>query len=264
MATAAWKKGVFLHDRLVSAGGRGVRVRRLGGDRAGEIRLTRFLRNANVTPQEMVAGAAERLAQRCAGRRVLAIQDATVAKSEGGGGLYLHVCLAVDADDGAILGLAHAQFLRREAGRTRRRGLPTSQKESRRWIDGADAAAQACAQARRATRVSDRESDIYAAFAQRPAGAHMVVRAAQDRSLEDGGRLFASIDALPEAGRVKLDLPAKPGRPARQATLAARFARVVLKRPRNSVDKGLPDELTLGLVDVREVGRRAKPSTGGC
>ena len=258
-AGAVWrpppgKRGVFLHERLVSAGGRGIRVRRLGEDRAGEIQLTRFLRNPNVTPQEMVASAAERLGQRCAARHVLAIQDTTVAKSEGGGGLYLHVCMALDAEDGAMLGLAHGQFLKREAGRkAQRRGLPTSQKESQRWLDGADAAAQVCAQARRLTLISDRESDIYAAFARRPAGAHMVVRAAQDRSLEDGGRLFAAIDALPEAGRVALDLPAKPGRPARQARLAARFARVELKRPRNGVDEGLPDTLTLGLVDVREI-----------
>ena len=234
--------------------GRGIRVRRLGGDRAGEIQLTRFLRNANVTPQEMAACAAERLAARCADRHVLAIQDTTVAKSAGGGGLYLHVCLAVDADDGAILGLAHGQFLKREEGRkAQRRDLPTSQKESQRWLDGADAAARACAQARQLTLISDREADIYAAFARRPAAAQMVVRAAQDRSLEDGGRLFAAIDALPEAGRVKLDLPAKPGRPARQATLAARFSRVALKRPRNSVEHDLPDALTLWLVDVREV-----------
>jgi hypothetical protein len=243
-----------LHDRLVSAGGRGIRVRRLGGDRAGEIRLTRFLRNANVTSGEMVASAAERLGGRCADRHILAIQDTTVVKSEGGGGLYLHVCLAVDADDGAILGLAHAQFLKREEGRkAQRRGLPTAAKESQRWLDGADGAAQACAAARQMTLISDRESDIYAAFAQRPAGAHMVVRAAQDRSLEDGGRLFAMTDALPEAGRAKLDLPAKPGRCAREATLAARFARVEMKRPRNSVDKGLPETLSLWFVDVREV-----------
>jgi len=113
----------------------------------------------------------------------------------------------------AIRGLAHAQFLKREEGRkAQRRDLPTWQKESQRWLDGADAAARACAQARQLTLISDREADIYAAFARRPAGAQMVVRAAQDRSLEDGLRLFAAIDALPEAGRVKLDLPAKPGR----------------------------------------------------
>jgi hypothetical protein len=139
-----------VHERLVSAAGRGIRVRRLGGDRAGEIRLTRFLRNPSVTPQEMVAGAAERVAERCADRHVLAIQDSTAAKSKGRGGLYLHVCLAVDADDGAILGLAHGQILKRAEGRkVQRRGLPTSQKESQRWLDGADAAARAGAPARK-------------------------------------------------------------------------------------------------------------------
>jgi hypothetical protein len=177
----------------------------LGGDRAGEIRITRLLRNAKVTPQEMVLSSAARLGRRCEGRHVLAIQDTTVVKSEGGGGLYLHACLAVDADDGAILGLAHAQFLKREEGRkAQRRGLPTAAKESQRWLDGADHAARACTAARQMTIIADRESDIYAAFALRPAGAHMVVRAAQDRSLDDGGRLFAMADALPEGGRTRV------------------------------------------------------------
>jgi hypothetical protein len=103
------------------------------------------------------------------------------------------------------------------------------------------------------TVVADRESDIYAAFALRPTEAHMVVRAAQDRSLDDGGRLFAMADATPEAGRTRLDLPAQPGRAARTATLAVRFARAEMKRPRNSIDKGLPDTLSLHFVDVREI-----------
>jgi hypothetical protein len=106
-------------------------VRRLGEDRAGEIRLTRLIRNPNVTPQEMVATAAGRLGARCTDRHVLAIQDTTVIKSEGGGGLYLHVCLALDADDGAILGLADATFLKRDKGRKdARRTLPIAEKES--------------------------------------------------------------------------------------------------------------------------------------
>src|SRR3546814_14877004 len=37
------KRGVFLLERLVESGGCGVRVRRLGRDRAGEMRITRFL-----------------------------------------------------------------------------------------------------------------------------------------------------------------------------------------------------------------------------
>jgi hypothetical protein len=243
-----------LHERLVSAAGHGMCVRQLGGDRAGEIRVTRFIRNPNVTPQEMAATAAGRLGARSAGRHVLAIQDTTVIKSDGGGGLYLHVCLAVDADDGAILGLADATLLKRDKGRKDgRRTLPTAEKESQRWLTSANAAAKACADAREVTVIADRESDIYAAFALRPAGAHMVVRAAQDRALDDGGLLFGKLDAQRKAGHLTINLPASPGRSARRARLAVRFMRVEIKRPANRVNKELPTSLTLYAVDVREV-----------
>jgi hypothetical protein len=38
-----------LCGRLVAHGGKGVSVRQLGGDRAGEMRITRFLHNPKVT-----------------------------------------------------------------------------------------------------------------------------------------------------------------------------------------------------------------------
>ena len=216
-----------MHEQLVRASGQGMCVRRLGEGRAGEIRVTRFIRNPNVAPAEMVATAAGRLGVRSSGRHVLAIQDTTVIKSDGGGGLYLHVCLALDADDGAILGLADATFLKRDKVRNdARRSLPIAEKESQRWLNSANAAAKACADAREVTVIADRESDIYAAFALRPAGAHMVVRAAQDRALDDGGLLFGKLDAKRVDGRLQIDLPAKPGRSARRAMLAVRFMRV--------------------------------------
>lgn len=237
----------------METGGRRVRVRRLGGDRAGEIRLTRLLRNAAVTPGAMVAEAASRTAQRCAGLHVLAIQDTTVVRSEGGGGLYLHPTLAVDAASGAILGLTHAEFLSRTRGqKADRRKKPIAEKESRRWLDAADRSAEVCAAAARLTMIGDRENDIFQAFALRPATADLLVRAAHDRALEDGGKLFAQIDALPVAGRAELDLAAKPGRKARQAQVVVRFATVCLARPRNGLREGLPESLTLTLVDVRE------------
>lgn len=60
-------------------------MRRLGGNRAGEIRLTRLLRNEAFSCEEMLAEAGARTAERCLGRHVLAIQDTTVLRSEGGG-----------------------------------------------------------------------------------------------------------------------------------------------------------------------------------
>lgn len=240
--------------RLLATAGGGVRVRRLGGDRAGEIRLTRFLRNDAVTPEEMVMQACRRTADRCGGRHILAIQDTTVVRSGGGGGLYLHPVMAVDADEGAILGLIDACFLSREKGRKgSRKALPVAAKESQRWLDGANKAAEVCAAAARVTVIADRESDIFAAFAMRPAGVDLLIRAAQDRCLEGGGKLFERADALPIAARVMIDLPAKPGRKAREARLAIRFANIELARPATAAKSGLPESVALSLVDVREI-----------
>jgi hypothetical protein len=239
--------------RLVESGGRQVRVRRLGGDRAGEIRLTRFLRNPAVTPAEMLAEASERTAERCLGRHVLAIQDTTVLRSRGGGGDYLHAVLAVDAEEGAILGLIDGQLLSRSSGRrVARRAAPIEEKESFRWLQGADQAASVCAGAARVTVIADRESDIFEAFALRPEGVALVVRAAHDRSLKDGGTLFAAIDAAPVAGRAALALPAKHGRQPRTAPIEVRYKTVSLARPANGQRAALPASLALSLVDIRE------------
>jgi hypothetical protein len=243
-----------LHARLVEAGGKGVRVRPLGENRAGEIRLTRFLRNDAVSIEEMASAAAARTAAVCADRHVLAIQDTTVVQSTGGGGLYLHPVVAVDAEDGTLLGLIDARFLRRDGGRKGvRRSVPIEDKESYRWLAGATKTAQVCAQARRITVVADRESDIFEAFARRPAATDLLIRAAQDRALGDGGRLFARADALREAGRTKLNLPAKPGRRAREAVLAVRFMKAELARPKNGASKTSPRSIGVTLVDVREI-----------
>lgn len=243
-----------MHARLAQLGGRGLRVRRLGADRAGEIRLTRFLRNGSVRPEEMVAEAARRTSERCEGRHVLVIQDTTVVRSDGGGsGLYLHPTLAVDAESGAILGLTHAVFLKRGEGKKEtRRSRPIEDKESWRWIDGAARSTLVCRGAARITHVTDREGDIFALFARKPAQDDLVVRSAHDRALEDGGRLFAALDAQPVAGRATVDLPAGPGRRARTAAVAARVLHAVIARPRNGLVEDLPKTVAVTLVDVRE------------
>lgn len=216
--------------------------------------MFRFLRNPLVTTQEMLAEAGRRTSERCQGRDILVIQDTTVVRSAGGGGDYLHAAIALDVDDDAIVGAVEARYLSRQSGRkAERRSLPVEEKESFRWLEAADQAASVCAGARRITVVCDREGDIYEAFALRPAEVELLVRSAQDRSLGDGGQLFAALDALPEAAQAELDLPAKPGRAARTARLAVRFATRALSRPDRGFRSGLPATLPVQLVDVREV-----------
>jgi len=251
------KGGIFLHRRLVEVGPRGVAVRSLGGNRAGEIRLTRFLRNRKVSVEEMVGRASARTRTRVAGLHVLAIQDTTSLRDDGSKrSVAAHPTIAVDAEAGTLLGLVHGQILTREGGLKASRSMRAfDDKESRRWLEAAEVAAGLSdAGAARVTVVADRESDIYEAFALKPAGVDLLIRASHDRALTDGGRLFAHVAAQPEAGRFKVKISAAPGRPARKARLAVRFCRVEIKRPRTlPASCGLPKAITLNLVEAREI-----------
>ena len=221
------------------------------------MRIARFLHNRRVTRQEMLATARERACAQAGGRHVLAIQDTTSLRvDERGAGLSCHPVLAVDANDGVVLGLIDAQFLDRRGGlKARRRERAFADKDSRRWLDGANsAAALAAAGAACVTVVEDREGDIYECFAHRPAAVEKLVRAAQDRLLADGGTLFARADSLPAAGRMTVELAAIPGRKARRISLEVGFGTIEIARPKNrKASEGLPARVPLSLVSAREV-----------
>ncbi|WP_283814390.1 IS4 family transposase [Bradyrhizobium japonicum] len=212
------------------------------------------MRNEAFSSEEMLVEAAGRTAERCLGRHVLAIQDTTVLRSEGGGGEYLHAVMALDAQDGAILGLIDSCFLERKSGRrAARRSAPIEEKESFRWLEGADQAASVCAGAASVTVIADRESDIFEAFALRPEGIELLMRAAHDRALADGEALFARTDAMDAMGRAELELPAKPGRRRRTAQLEIRFLPVSLARPKHGLRTSLPESVAMNVIDVREI-----------
>lgn len=236
----------------MEVGQRGISVRSLGGARAGEIRLTRFLRNPKVSAQEIIAEAGAGTAGRVAGRHILAIQDTTSLRDDGAKhSIQAHPTIALDAESGALLGLVHADMLVRNGGlKARRKKRAFADKESRRWLDGAEAAAGALC----VTMVTDREGDIYEALALKPEGVELVIRAAHDRALDGGDRLFAHLGGQPEAGRFTVDLPAAPGRRARQAVLAVRFCDAVIKRPGNRpASCDVPARVAVSLVEAREI-----------
>jgi hypothetical protein len=265
---AAAQKGQQLLDRLVLR--RTVTVKRLGGGEADEKAFWRFLHNERVSERALIGAARTHLLAQVAGRRVLAIQDTSeinfsrqkhrkAAFGRGGNGtdpaLFIHPVLAVDADTGVVLGLADVQlWAHHEPAPSAGPARKTADKLSQRWLDGAQAAAGLrAAGATSVTVIADREGDIYAAFASRPPEVELLVRAQTDRGLADDGYLFAHLDNLPIAQHFTLDLPAIPGRAARRATMALRYAPVSLRRPRHSADHHLPPSLTLHALDVREI-----------
>jgi hypothetical protein len=132
--------------------------------------------------------------------------------------------------------------------------------EAQRWQDGITAAETVLAGAELVTVVSDREADIYESWA-RPRGAnlHLLVRAAQNRSLRGGDSLFPACDRLTVVDRFELEVPRQPGRPARRAQMELRFGKVELMCPHwlRQRRAPLPESVPLYVVDVRERGPRS-------
>jgi Transposase DDE domain len=270
--------GRFGDKRLACVGGallasmrrkRTLCLHRLAENRNQSIQFGGFLANPAVTAHEMLPTAGRQTSQRAAGRRVLAIMDTSElhfatheASKRGFGkggngkdmGLFLHPTLAVDAATGGVIGLVDCVVMNRIDGKaTDPRSRTADNKESRRWLYGAEVAGDCLASADMITVVADRESDIYDLFARRPDNVHLLCRSAQSRALTTGGLLAGHCAALPEQARETIDVPAKGKQPARQATVALRFGAVTLLRPVRPDNKQLPKSVPLWVVEVREV-----------
>jgi hypothetical protein len=244
-------------------------VPQLAKDRNQYVQFGRFVNNPAVTVQEMLASTARLTDQRAAGRHVLAIMDTTdlrfpthEASKRGFGrdandlcpGLFLHPVLAVDAEHGGIIGLVDCVVLNRTEGKLAdHKTREADEKESRRWLHGAEIAGDRLTEAAAITMVSDRESDIYDLFARRPAHVDLLCRSAHPRAMTTGGLLPAHCAGLPERDRATIEVPAKPGRTAREATVALRFDAIELRRPTGAGASEQRKTVALWVVDVREV-----------
>jgi len=263
------QKGAVLLQRMVARAT--VCLHRLGcGQRSQEVGFGRFLANARVTVDRLIEGWSDQTATAVAGRHVLAIQDTSeinfrtrpnrrrglgeIGKGVGRG-LLLHAMLAVDANTGSCLGLVGGQIWTRRGrikiAHSKRR---SRNKESHRWTTTAEGAKGVLAAATTVTAVSDRESDIFAAWASVPEpNFHMIVRSMHERRLANGGSLYAMGERFAFTTTRLVELLEREGkRSTRSAQLSLRFGRVELARPRNTRDRGLPNSVPLTFIEVIE------------
>jgi len=255
--------------------GKTVCLRRLSrGDRALEVRFNRFLGHDKVTAERIIESWSEGTVVAVEGRHVLAIQDTseihfntTPQRRRGLGeigkgnnhGLLLHPLLAVDADDGACLGLLSGQIWTRKGRRTTSHDdRELSDKESQRWISTAVAATPLLTKASAVTVLGDRESDIFALYASSAEQHfHVIARSMHDRKLADRSGLYEASDAMAAVDRRAVQLPARAARPARLAQLELRFGTIELARPQSKFLHHLPKSLPLAVVDVCEINTEA-------
>ena len=243
-------------------------VRKIGRTRSGEIAAHRVLSSDRVTPAQTVACLARPTAEAVAGRRIVVAQDTTEVNfpgrlSRGLGpagrtgktpGFFLHASIAVDAEAECVLGLVGAEIWTRKAeATTARRERMLKDKESLRWLTAAEQAVERLHTAAEIVVVGDRESDFYALFARRPPAGQLLVRAAQNRGLDDGTKLFAAAEAWPDLGSQTIQVsPRGVGDAGREARLVLRAGTVTLRRPLHARREGDPDSLCVTLVEAIE------------
>jgi hypothetical protein len=260
------KRGAALLEGVVTRAS--VCLRRVGENRAAEVRFGRFLANEKVTVERLIAGWSDHTGSAVAGRHVLAIQDTsevnfstTARRRRGlgeigkgsGRGLLVHPLLAIDAKRDTCLGLAGGEIWTR-TGRVKvpHQQRPLAEKESRRWVSTAERSKAVLAGAAMVTMVADCEADFYAEWAILPDPAyHLLIRAYNDRPLTTGGKLFATVSGYMVADTATLELRDRgPQQPARTARLELRYGAVTIKRPVR--ERTLPASVALRFVEVVE------------
>jgi hypothetical protein len=163
-------------------------------------------------------------------------------------GVMLHDTVVYDTE-GTALGLIDAQVWARNpkqlGKRHKRYQRPIDKKESSKWLKSFAAAARLQRQLAGHTTVvsvGDREADVYELFVLAladPAHPRLLVRAERDRLLADGqGHLWEHIEGQAVAGRYRLDVPRRKGRPGREALIEVRHAEVELKPPKRKAHLG--------------------------
>jgi hypothetical protein len=249
-------------------------VRRLAAGRwAMQMRFWRFLANERVTTGKIIEGWSDRTREAAAGRHVLAIQDTseikfatTPERRRGLGkikkgnayGVLLHAMIGVDADSGALLGLVSGKVWSRTGDAATPHAKRTlADKESSRWIETAAAAEEVLAQAAQITVVHDREGEFYANWVHACAEArsgrvHQLTRLMTDHAVLKGGTVRKAVAALPPVAKGTIEVRERADRAARTAHVLVRFAAVDLKRPKNTVEKGLPASVRVQVVEIVE------------
>jgi len=270
------KRLAWLTKRIVETGT--LVLHHVGGNRRGEIAAHRFLSSKKVNVEMILAPDVALTARTAGGRRILAVQDTTEINFAGrdrsrtglgpsgngaSKGFFIHPVIAVDAADEAVIGPVAAHIWTRNGKPTRhRRGRAFEHKESVRWLDSARAAAEQLREAAQACPgprsgvivVGDRESDIYLLFARRPERVDLLVRAAQDRTLGQGGLLNDVAASWAPLGVQEVQVASKgPGDKGRVAKVVLKAGKIELLRPKGCGRKSDPKSLTLGFVEAREI-----------
>ena len=244
------------------------------GSRANAKAVYRMLGNDKVSKELVLSAHRDASGERGQGQVLLAIQDTMAAnysthtKTAGLGynceqslGVNVHSCVMI-TPDGIPLGLLSQSVITREkkaaSGKTReeRRARPIEEKESYRWLQTMQTAAQNAPPQAKLIHIADREGDIYELFAMAEhIGESFIIRAVYDRLDVNNTHVLERIRESRVIGKAISTIPEnhKHNHKEREAVLTIQCEQVNIQRPKiRRNDRELERALALRMIRVRE------------
>ena len=172
-------------------------------------------------------------------------------------GIRLHSALAI-TPAGVPLGLLDQRSWTRDPatlGKRHTRQLRTiTEKESGRWLESWQHIQARLPRHTRCVMLADSEADIYDLFAMpRRAGSEWLIRGTHNRRVDTQARyLWQTLEAQPPQGQWTVLLPRADDRPAREATLTARWQTVTVQVPTHHPAPQGCEPVTFQALLVRE------------
>lgn len=240
---------------------------------------SRFFNNDSVELVQLISHCTDQVQELAKGKHVLSLYDTSEINCQSHAGklskqdtelgpvgnnkdigFFIHPSLVVDARTGFPLGISSIQMWNRKWGKETKsrdhREEPIEEKETYRWLHGAQESAEHLQTASSITVVGDRESDIYESFAMlSDQGIDLLTRAKHNRSLpKNEQKLFDHLSGQAISGHYSLKVAgdSRTHRSTRLATMDVRYCEVVLKCPRRRNKEGYPPELTLYAIEAIE------------
>lgn len=244
----------------------------------------RFLGNDSVSESVLIKEMTTRCQRNVSEREVIVIQDSSslglsrnannikagsglgLVGNKKGLGFLSHVSIVLDANNESILGFCDIQLWHRKEDKSNNttriyKKQAVESKESYKWIRASNQAKDTLSGASGITIIQDREGDIYEQFALIPDNkTSLIVRSRDNRKLADGQKLYTALEEAPVLGTYAIDIQGdiRKNQIQRKVELEVRCVPVTLQKPQVGVSKGIPNQLNLYAVEVREKGNTSK------
>ena len=261
-------------------------IRRVAENPSEQKAFYRFLHNENVSEQDLIFEAKNRLSKIVSGRHLLCIQDTSEInlstqrgrikpntglgrsdKSDTAHCFKIHPGFVLDANDLSPLGFSHIKIFHcpeemPDRNTRKYKQMSIEEKETFKWIEVAQESKITLKDADLVTFIEDREGDIFEQFARIPdKNFELLIRSRTTRRLLGDKDLYDEIENEEIAGTYTISVPTdkRKNQYKREALVQLRYKCISIKRPKNLSKKLYPETIELTCVSVKEVGNVNKP-----